>query len=428
MQMMFSLVFVALSNHFIPAECRNWTCTKDADCENNEFCKEMWDSTADDWVQNCLTKRFAKCRTSSGWNNQSVYAQFSEHGTLIPCSVTSSTVDDRFPCFITDQLMKSPCPLNTAFVKASSGFPSDHYCSPCSHIGAFSNVQGRKNCDVTYEFEEPKGNKKGHFFNRCQRDADCTNGLKCIVLVLTDHLTWFNVHPSSRYDTDVMNAFCRYSDAYSYEFRSSCQTSLLCNHGESCLRFKHIDRSFCAPTVSIKKVDPPLEVVDIVPRWTLGTLAVTELAFILLKSVAMIQQKRIWAYFGLSSFLIESLAGLAITTLQCYVVISVSVSSDYPEILPIVGSTVFVLSEIFSIVSESLIVRRKVRQPVQEINLPTNKFRYPLIRRIIFKFLTVIAVIGMSVNSYIFHIPDWNRIHPFSVYFKNCNHFYAFVS
>ena len=405
----FLLSFVAFQNLFHHAHSQSSTCTKDSECGPGQFC--------DLTFEECRTKWLSKCTSEFKDDWFSICGQLAENGTIVPCSFTSLTDEDPFPCFV-GRPGSNSCPLHTTFVNASSQLPQERNCAPCKHIETFSNEKASKSCYLDYKFKRA-GEKTGEPFNSCKKDEDCALGLYCYVLVLSVSDDWKRsiFDSSNQYSTSVVDGFCfKNSDVASF-----CTTSLLCHPGESCVRFKGIEDSFCAPTVSISRVQPPLQVLDPVPRWTLRSLAATELAFILLKSVAMTQQKKSWAYCGLLFFIIESLAGLAITALQFVLLISVANSDGYslsgPRLI-IMGGVSFVVTEILSIISESLIIRRRVTgQTATEIDLSTNKFSFSLVRRVVSKVLVIVIVISMSVYT---NIRSWyiDFEHPLSSYAK----------
>lgn len=157
----------------------------------------------------------------------------------------------------------------------------------------------------------------------------------------------------------------------------------------------------CVPTDSLTRVEPSPELIFTLPKWTLLILGLTECIFILIKSATLPRTESSWLKIALISFIVETIVGFSLTTIQCFILFDLNfrkVSSEQ-NIDQVIGPLLFVLTELSAVISETIFIRRKIAHQKSLISNNHHRLRFSLVRRVAVKWITLSASLVSVIFS-----------------------------
>lgn len=180
-----------------------------------------------------------------------------------------------------------------------------------------------------------------------------------------------------------------------------CNIVQPCKRGNVCVR-EASGIQFCVRSEGVAHFHYQLHRVKTLPTYFSTILFAIEILFICIKSATVNHSKKGFRIVGGACFIIESIAGLALTILQLIIVILMNYATNISWAAQF-GAALFVISEVISIISEGINVRRKIYFETKKVSLFSKETSYtsnsqspkwwtklPLMRRVVAKYISVI--------------------------------------
>lgn len=334
------------------------------------------------------------CTLSAHCEIGEVCMALTHSGTFYECSRQMLNSSFVTPCFCRDYSSRGSCPVNNDHIRLLD----ITICIPCSSIENLSPDLPDVStplCQKRFpEVPAPQnGENVSSILEKCSSRQPCKSTLRC-----TTHRDDLLIE-CPKFPLDH-SCFC---------FKSTervCNIVQACRRGQLCVRL-YGGRQFCVESGAAKRFQEHLSHINTLPWWFAVSLFATEIIFTLLKSVTVNHTKKAVRMIGGAFFVVESIAGLTMTVLQ---LINVMLMRNYPGVLmdlgTMVGAVLFVASEIISIISEFINVRRKIgfdpkidsslSKPTgcTKVSRPSNWLATILpIRRVVSKYIAIIMAL-----------------------------------
>lgn len=361
----------------------NVTCHGIYDCPAGSYCDFGLGEV-------CKRQFYSSCSNSTECHVDASCVSVSQTGVMYECFSQSSTSNDKF-CFCAPQkgeTFGNDCAINTGELPLPSN--GKIHCVPCSYLTAHKTTLQENACSTIVQFQSIPTGTKGSEYQSCDLYSDCKSDLDCFVLYSDGKISSF----ASTYTNNnvAMSSFC-----YKYPLEY-CGLFIPCSSKHSCVRFVINATPICLPRDALNIVQPPFPHQYTVSKSFFLTLGLAEGIFIVLKSVSILNKEKKWLYFALFCFIVESVIGIVLTTLQAYIIVYLS-TRDYIEAGVIVGALLFVLTEICAVISESIIVKKKITPGIVNTFTTAHRYRSSLVRRVIGKWISTVSSIFVLFNG-----------------------------
>lgn len=369
--------------------------TYDTECPAGMFCDNKLLPTEQEDIFVCTQKFYNSCQSSfdcaSDYQIQSGECVFLlPNETLSLCSDMTKRGENA--CFCSPMIwdyFPFQCDINTAEIDTT--FDENKYCVPCSFLSPPNVTSAHNACRTKYVYQKPPLGKNGSSFHSCDNNLQyCNDGLQCSIISGN-----YTSRCSSRLHevSAVNNCFCIDTEA------TSCSSLSSCSIGSSCIRLPTDEHPVCVPSDSLSRVtpSPPIMQTNTSLKHILLALSVMELTFVVCKSVALSRTEKGWLLFAVICFIFETIIGLSLTVIQCYIVLQLNLSHDVVDVGLIIGASLFVLTEICAVISEAIFVNRKVKNQKAPITNNENRFRFSLVYRVVVKWVTFFISIALVI-------------------------------
>lgn len=322
----------------------------------------------------------------------------SQESILKECSNSLPTAPAE-SCFCAPQsgsFQHGRCEINTA--QLSTSFDRKFYCVACAHVAA-SNISFPSDiCSTVYTFPAPQKGENGSYFQSCTDDVDCHADLACANMLDNKYILYSEsgriVTPSHTNLNVSKSSFC-FQRAL-----KECNIYSTCNRNESCVRLGYRYTTVCLPTDALQRTGLKLPTSPGIRNGFLFLIGLTEVAFIIMKSTFVLKKRCRWQIVGLICFIIESMLGLVLASIQAYMVIS-SRDRENDDSAVNLGAVMFVFTALCAITPETISVWKKVNNIYDHDTNGhnVNKFRFSLLRRIVARLLTMTTTLFALVNA-----------------------------
>lgn len=402
---------------FLSCAASNISCDSDRSSSDALFCPQ---ATVCDESGFCKSKFYSRCKSSSDCIGDEPCVKILPNNSLTICPDATLSLISNSACFCHKALDYFSgihgCPINTVRTKPS--FEDEWFCIPCLYFNSDANDFCK-----TYNFTSSPPGKPGSLFHSCNNSAQCGTDLTCTTV--TNNGAFRSCEdifdPLDFYDLNVTKScFCSTPDTKLCSFFSTCTEKELCVRPFSNLTNGNF---FCVPSEAVDRVSPrpDQQSSSFVPRWVLNMLGAIELTLIVFKSFFLLKSKQIFLKIALLLFVLESIVGFALTILTSYVLFE-NVPRDLGpgfKFLPFL----FVLTEMCSVISESIMVGRKLRgvkhetKQQQSITEPqlSSVARFSLVGRVIMKWMLLLGLLLILSFSFLWWTPFFICLCIFSV-------------
>lgn len=345
------------------------------------------------------------CTVSSECSKGYICTALNHSGTFAACSRKLVAASVVTPCFcmdiksrLIDSLPSSTFPTCTANNGCLPSVSSTCICMPCSFIANLSSrflsvpTECKKKFPVP--IPPPDGDNCSLILEKCSNLQRCKKSLDCVSQNSQIEL-YFESCPAPPLDH---SCFC-----FDLE-RQMCNIAQSCKRGNVCVRLESREQ-ICIRTVGVDHFIEEPHLVSTLPWGLTISLFCIEIIFICLKSATVNHTKKSFRMIGGACFVIESIAGMALTILQLTIVIlmrnyymgiEISWAAEF-------GAILFVVSEVISVVSEGFNVRKKIYFEKKKESLLSKEIssikesqsrkwltKLPLIRRVVAKYIAII--------------------------------------
>lgn len=358
-------------------------CNSSRECQKNEECDS---SDAGMCVQNYYRSCFS---SKDCYSSDSECVSLIENGQLLNCSATQILWKDKrcfcappaIPNETNSSIQESSCRNTT--VAASISNQQEKYCVSCSSVIAWNVLAWKDVCSKSFAFTVTTDERRGSYFHSCSSNSSCSEGLSC---------KFFDDDGVYRFCSSYINVNATKACHCAPNEFARCSFLSSCDSGFSCVISPGRRTPSCVPSDSLMRVQPQMQDVDTFPKWGLVSIALVEMVFVSIKCFSLLRKEKTWVKFALISFIIESVIGLSLTALQCYIIIDVYMDRDSNDVDPglvMFGALMFVFSEICVVVSETVIIWKKMKNEDFKNANDQPRFRFSLVRRVVAKWITI---------------------------------------